>query len=319
MTPATDRFPAARAAGLPMPGGEDIFVTSGEYDVRGRLWRSDGGRQPVLVCPGFTEFCEKYSEAAAHLHARGHDVLIIDWPGQGRSGHLARQEFGVHIDSFDQYLAAMDRLVEAAGMATGKLIILGHSMGGHLALRLTSRYAGRVDGTIAISPMMVPRPRPVWGVRMLARLLILAGRSRDQAPGSTPRHYQDEREFSAQNHLTRCRNGYAQRFSWYEDAPELWRYGATVGWVAAAYRSCVETTLNPAFLRGIGTPVLALTGTGETIVRWSAFAEMFRWIPACTHHEYDGARHELLYETDDVRADLWQRIDAFLASLESQP
>ena len=305
-------FPHAVAAGLPMLGGEDIHVTSGGVRVRGHFWKADGGKLPVLICPGFTEFCEKFSPLAARLNARGHSVLIIDWPGQGRSGHLAMSDSGVHIDSFDQHLRAMDAVVDAAGIAAGKCIILGHSMGGHLALRLASRYGVRVAGTVAMSPMMVPRPRPVWLVRLLANFLILAGRARHHAPGHLPRQFQDEAVFSEDNHLTRCERGYRQRFSWFEDAPELWRYGASVGWVAAAYQSCAMTTLNPAFLRSIACPVLTLTGGDETIVRKQAFEEMLRWLPDRRHHEDDGAKHELLYETEEVRIDLWQRIDAFL-------
>ena len=185
-------------------------------------------------------------------------------------------------------------------------------MGGHLALRLASRYGERVAATIALSPMMVPRPAPVWGVRLLARLFILAGRARHHAPGNVQRRFEDERIYAAGNNLTRCREGYEQRFSWYDDVPEMWRYGASVGWVAAAYESCATTTLNPAFLRSISCPVLALTGSDETIVKYAAFAEMFRWIPDCTHHEFAGARHELLYETADVQIDMWRRIDSFL-------
>lgn len=310
-------FPHAVAAGLPMLGGEDIHVTVAGVSVRGHFWKADGNRLPVLISPGFTEFCEKYSPVAARLHARGHSVLIIDWPGQGRSGHLAKHEFGVHIDSFAQHLAAMDALVDAAGLNHGKLIIFGHSMGGHLALRLASRYSDRVAGAVAISPMMVPRPRPVWLIRLVARLLILAGRSRHNTPATNPERFQDERVFSQDNHLTRSERGYQQRFSWYEDAPEMWRYGATVGWVAAAYASCAATTLNPAFLRSISCPVLTLTGGDETIVRRQAFEDMLPWLPDRRHHEYDGAKHELLYETDEVRADLWWRVEAFLDEIDN--
>lgn len=300
-----------------MLGGDDLHVTVDGLQVRGHLWRSDGGGLPVLVCPGFGEFCEKYSQAAAHLHAGGHSVLIIDWPGQGRSGTLAKNRLGMHIDSFEQHLDAMDALMDVAGMGEGRVAILGHSMGGHLALRLTARHAGRVAGTVILSPMMVPRPRPVWVVRMLARLLIIAGRARHHAPSSPPRRFQDDRHSFDRNRLTRWRDGYKAQFVWFDDAPELWRAGASVGWVAAAYRSCAETTLNPAFLRSIASPVLALTGSDETIVHRSAFTDMFRWIPDCRHHDYAGARHELLYETEDVRTDLWRRIDAFLAGLAS--
>jgi len=318
MGPAAAKFPAARAAGLLMLGGRDLYVTSGGQRVRGHYWPADGGGLPVLVCPGFGEFCEKYSEAAAHLHARGHSVLIIDWPGQGRSGHLAASETGIHIDSFDQYLGAMDAMVHAAGMSHDRVAIFGHSMGGHLALRLASHYGARVAGTMVLSPMMVPRPRPLWAVRLLARLLIIGGMARRHAPSSPPRRFQEERVFSPGNRLTRCRAGYERQFIWYDDAPELWRAGASVGWAAAAYRSCAETTLNPTFLRSITTPVLALTGGDETIVRKSAFSSMFRHLADCRHHEYAAARHELLYETEEVRADLWNRIDGFLGGLPAE-
>ncbi|MEC8263527.1 MAG: alpha/beta hydrolase, partial [Pseudomonadota bacterium] len=220
-------FSHAVAAGLPVPGGEDVYANSDGRTVRGHFWKSDGGGLPVLICPGFTEFCEKFSPAAAHLHARGHSVLIIDWPGQGRSGNFAASDHGVHIDTFEQHLAAMDALIAAVGLTSGRVIILGHSMGGHLALRLASRYGGRVAGTVALSPMMVPRPRPVWLVRMLAGVLVLAGRARHHAPSSPPRRFEDDRLYSPGNRLTRCREGYERQFTWYDDAPELWRAGAS--------------------------------------------------------------------------------------------
>jgi len=301
-----------------MLGGEDLYVTSAGLRVRGHFWRSDGDGLPVVICPGFGEFCEKYSRAAAHLHAKGHSVLIIDWPGQGRSGTLAATGLGIHIDSFDQHLDAMDALMQAAGLDKARLAILGHSMGGHLALRLTARHAARVAGTVILSPMMIPRPYPVWLVRCLARILVMAGRSRHHAPSSPPRPFETERLCFDRNRLTRCPDGFEAQFRWHDDAPELWRSGASVGWVAAAYRSCANTTLNPAFLRSLRQPVLALTGSDETIVRKQAFGEMFRWIPDCTHHDYDGARHELLYETEDVRTDLMRRVDDFLDGLDDQ-
>ena len=40
--------------------------------------------------------------------------------------------------------------------------------------------------------------------------------------------------------------------------------------------------------------------------------------PDITHHDYAGARHELLYETEDVRADLMRRMDDFLGGLQDQ-
>ena len=85
-------FDAARAAGLPMLGGVNIFVRSASGVVRAHYWAagvpaSDPHDKPdhsqkllpngnkkdtvtIVILPGFTEFCEKFSPAAAHLHAR---------------------------------------------------------------------------------------------------------------------------------------------------------------------------------------------------------------------------------------------------------
>ena len=101
-------FDAARAAGLPMLGGVDIFVPSASNVVRAHYWAAawparDPHDQPdhythpeklctngkktdaatIVILPGFTEFCEKYSSTILRLHQSGHNVLIIDWPGQG--------------------------------------------------------------------------------------------------------------------------------------------------------------------------------------------------------------------------------------------
>ena len=77
-------FPNAVAAGWPPLGGEDIHVEMVCGIVRGHFWQAPNSTEPpVIICPGFTEFCEKYSMVAERLVGNGHDVLIIDWPGQG--------------------------------------------------------------------------------------------------------------------------------------------------------------------------------------------------------------------------------------------
>jgi hypothetical protein len=99
-------FERARAAGLPMLGGVDFYVTSacavscgritGRRSSQRLIRMTSLGRRLYCLCagkssdaativilPGFTEFCEKYSQHVLRLHQSGHNVLIIDWPGQG--------------------------------------------------------------------------------------------------------------------------------------------------------------------------------------------------------------------------------------------
>ena len=317
MATGADHFPAAIAAGLAQLGGEDIHVGTNTGRVRGHYWPAQAPRgMPVVICPGFTEFCEKYAGVAARLTALGHDVLIIDWPGQGRSGHLGELPLSVHIDDFEDHLAAADALMAAVGLASRPVVFLGHSMGGHLALRLASRHRELAGGAIILSPMIAPPVMPVWGVRLLALAIVSAGFGRRPALGRQPTDLADERVFHENNGLTRVSKGYEDQFVWFDDAPELRRSGPTAGWVRAAYESCAATTLDKAWMRRLDVPVLALTAGDERIVHQPSTTRMLPCLPNCRHVCLDGARHELLFETDKVQAELWHRIESFLASLQ---
>ena len=307
-----DLFPSAVAAKLPMLGGEDIAAQAGPHQVRGHLWRARGQlKGAVVICPGFTEFCERYSIPAKRLHAAGFDVLLVDWPGQGRSGHLGRDELAVHASDFNLHLDAADALMRVAGFDARRFSVFGHSMGGHLALRLARRHIHEVRRVMVVSPMIAPPVMPVWGVRLLAGAIDMAGFGRFGAPGRKVRPLDEERVFHPDNALTRNRAGYERLFAWFDDAPELRRSGPTTGWVRAAYESCAATTLNDEWMCQLRVPVLALTAGDERIVHKPSTDRMLAMLPKCDHHEYRGARHELLNENDDVVRDLWKRADKF--------
>lgn len=310
-------FPAATGAGLAMLGGRDIYVETSTGHVRGHHWPAqEATGAQIVICPGFTEFCEKYAGVASRLVAGGHDVLIIDWPGQGRSGHLGELPLSVHLDDFEDHLVAADALMAAAGFAAWPVVFLGHSMGGHLALRLAARYREQTIGAIIMAPMIAPPVMPVWGVRLLAGAIVAAGFGRRPALGRQPTDLADERVFRETNRLTRVREGYEDQFTWFDDAPELRRSGPTAGWVRAAYESCAATTLNRGWMRRLEVPVLALTAGDESIVHQPSTDRMLHCLPDCRHVSFEGARHELLFETDDVQVELWRRIESFLAGLQ---
>ena len=211
-----------------------------------------------MFCPGFTEFIEKHSHAAHQLHNSGYDLLIIDWPGQGLSGHLGLDPLTVHIDDFTTHLDAAEALMSAAGWAKEKVILIGHSMGGHLALRLADLLPGRVVALILLSPMIAPPTPPLWLGRLLGRIACLFGRGPFYALGQKPRVLDRVRLFRAGNVLTRDPVRYTESFLWFDDRPDLRRSGASWAWVTAAYDSCIKTTTSHHWMRCIDLPVLAL-------------------------------------------------------------
>ena len=195
-------FDWARAAGLPMLGGHDVYAHYREASVRAHFWaarhqafdpdkRYNMGcvaplpadcHKTIVIFPGFTEFCEKYSAEVLRFHERGFNVLVIDWPGQGQSGHFGHHPLAVHCDDFDHHIGAMDAVIKKAELGDHQLILFGHSMGGHLALRYAAWCPHKVKAIIITSPMMSPPVMPVWLVRVASCLLSNIGFARMHPP-----------------------------------------------------------------------------------------------------------------------------------------
>ena len=118
---------------------------------RPRGWMADGtrrrapacgilgrrGAQPlVAIFPGRTEMVEKYGPTVTDLTARGFDVAVIDWRGQGLSDRLCDPPLRGDVPDFADYqkdLRAYWAWLD--GVSTGARHILAHSMGGCIALR----------------------------------------------------------------------------------------------------------------------------------------------------------------------------------------
>ena len=327
-------FDAARAAGLPMLGGVDNFVPSASGVVRTNYWAAgraalgphghedhfvqlptSGNKTDaatIVILPGFTEFCEKYSSAVLRLHQSGHNVLVIDWPGQGLSGHYGKDPLAVHCNDFSVYLEALDAAIESAGLGQDQLFLFGHSMGGHLALRYAACRPSHILGVMLSAPMMAPPVMPVWLIRGLSAVLLGMGLGHAYPPFHQVPELNWVRHYRPDNKLTRYQKGYESQFFWFDDLPKLRRSGPTIGWVNAAYRSSVQCTLNADWLRSIQVPVLAFVAGNEKIVSASATDYALPFIPQLDRHDFVNARHELLFELPEVTDLLWASLLAFI-------
>jgi len=328
-------FELARAAGLPMLGGCDVYAyyrnalvrahfwvagqrardPNDKYKIAGKVSPPQDMQQTVVIFPGFTEFCEKYSKEVLYFHERGYNVLVVDWPGQGQSGHFGRHPLAVHCDDFDHHIGAMDAVIEKAGLDGHDLILFGHSMGGHLALRYSVWRPYDVKAVILTSPMMAPPIMPVWLIRIATYFLSNIGLKRRYPPFHHVLSLDLVRHYRVENNLTRDPRGYEDQFFWFDDAPELRRSGPTVGWVNAAYRSCALYTLNPDWLAQVEAPVLAFVPGDERVVFAPATNSSLPYIRNLQRVDFEEARHELMHELPEVTDAVWEHIDAFLARL----
>lgn len=262
-------------------------------------------RGTAIICPGRTEFIEKYFETARDLQARGFAIVILDWPGQGLSDRLLDDPKKGHIDRFETFMSALRNGLDAMpGNLPRPYVSVAHSMGGAIALAAMARKLVRVDAAAFSAPM--------WGlpVNLAVRYIIWAmravGRDGDYARQPGPP------ETFANNIVTHDEARWQLQRDLIAAVPELEVGPMTWGWLGASL-DILNETRKPALLRGVDCPVFVASAGDEQLVDNKAHGRVARYLPDCTHITIEGARHEILMEQDVYRTQFWEGFDALLA------
>jgi pimeloyl-ACP methyl ester carboxylesterase len=146
-----------------------------------------GGKGPdLLLIHGALATHGDWLEGPFDAFARRFRVTAVDRPGHGAS---SRPRFsGTPRDQARQIAEGLDRL------GVGRTIVVGHSMGGLVALALAERFPERVAALVLVAPIRFRRrgrwstgcwrraPRP-----SSARCCRRSARPRSTAPCSRPR------------------------------------------------------------------------------------------------------------------------------------
>jgi pimeloyl-ACP methyl ester carboxylesterase len=114
-----------------------------------RMWGAPTGPGVVLVHGGAAH--SRWWDHIAPLLAANRRVVAIDLSGHGDSGRRASY-------SFDEWAKEILAVAADAGF-TEPPVVIGHSMGGHVTLRLAALYGTRIEGAVVIdSPIRKPAP-----------------------------------------------------------------------------------------------------------------------------------------------------------------
>lgn len=270
-------------------------------------------RGSMLFMPGRGDHYEKYLETLAYWHAEGWQVSALDWRGQSGSGRLGLDAVTGHVADFALWIDDLaDFWAEWRQAVPGPHVLVGHSMGGHLALRALAEHRVDPAALVVTAPMLGMHPRfvPPALLHALARLASGFGDARRPAwkwsekPGALP--------VNRANLLTHDLDRYDDEVWWREARPELVMGPGSWGWVAAALAS-IRLLNRPGVLEAVETPVLLVATAADKLVEYSAIERAARRLP---HGELVSfgreARHEILREADAVRGRALASIDAFL-------
>lgn len=293
--------------GNPAPEGADMVWIEGRNRKRVRIMFAPdpkGGpktRGTVIVAPGRTEFIEKYFEVGRDLQARGFAVAIFDWPGQGLSERLMKNPEAGHVQNYGVYVDALVRGMAALSKRAPKpWVILAHSMGG--AIMLQALRTKRIDVAAAAFSA------PMWGIPIVFFLRWYAHLARFFGFGGMITRASVEETFE-NNQLTNDPNRWQLYRKLIAAEPRLAVGEPTVGWVVSSLNVTHEF-FEPGALDAVrDLPSVIAVADDETIVKKSSQKKLARRFKAGKLLQIDGAKHEILMETDERRTKFWAAFD----------
>jgi acylglycerol lipase len=132
---------------------EGRFAGEGGLEIYWQAWLPDGEPRAVIVLAhGASEHSGRYAWTGEQLNARGYAVYAIDHRGHGRSaGDRAV------IDRMSHAVEDLHTLVERVKKENPDrpLVLLGHSMGGCVALAYTAAHEDALDALVLSGPLAV--------------------------------------------------------------------------------------------------------------------------------------------------------------------
>jgi lysophospholipase len=273
----------------------------------------------ILVVPGAREFIEKkHIECGESLVKRGFRVVIYEPRGQGLSsrfvdGKLRQrnhiEDFQTHLEDLREFFAS----VVAPGLAE-PFICHGHSFGAHILMRwLAEDKPKNASGAFFTAPMVAlsGMAAHMAGFGLSWASVRLFGHETTYAP--MQHDFGGEDLIFANNPLTQDEERFQIMANYFAAHPELTTGGVTWGWMLAALAS-MNTTQTWPYLANIEVPILALTGDQDAVTPPMEITPYLNMVPTIRSRIITGARHDLLNEKEELRAEAWRHIDEFLES-----
>lgn len=312
-------IPAFDRRAIPDGATESIWHADDGHEIRQIAWPQPPAevktRGSMLFMAGRGDAYEKYLESFEHWRLKGWQVQAADWRGQGGSGRLGNDSSTGHIDDFALWITDLaDYWRGWAKDRQGPLVLVGHSMGGHLCLRAVMEMAldPMPDALVLSAPMLDVSPEflPMPIKRRFAAFMARIGDPKRPAwkmsekPGVTP----SMRSML----LTHDKDRYADELWWRQTRPELELGPGSWGWVRGAMESSAAIFARGA-LESVTTPTYVIATNADKLVSTSAIRSALARMPNVDSLVFGNeAAHEILREVDPVRNKALAAIDAFL-------
>ena len=257
------------------------FETRDGLKIFYRTYQAIPERARLIIAHGLGEHSGRYGNLFDMFIPRGISIWALDHRGHGQS----EGQRG-HILSFDQYLFDLYdfiKLVEEKLSTNEKCFLLGHSLGGLIALNYAMRFPQGLDGLIASSPGLglavdIP-PLKRWLGNMMSNIW----------PG-----------FSLSNELDASRLSHDEEVVRAYNEDPLVHNRVSARWFTE-FLSAMETAQNMA--PTLAVPLLLQVSGDDHLVNAEATRSFFEKLTLNDKSlfMYDGLYHEIYNETEKNR------------------
>jgi acylglycerol lipase len=269
---------------------EGHFKGTDNFELYWRAWLPDGEPKAiVLVVHGLGEHISRYGNLVGHLVPKGLAVYGLDHQGHGKSE--GKRVFVKRFQAYVDDLKTFHEMVRAENPGV-KLFLLGHSMGGLIAVAYTLQHQQDLAGLIVSAPLLKPGESVSPATISLAKILsAITPKMGVQALDST--------------YLSRDTNVVKA----YDSDPLVYRgkITARLGSELFAAMARVEQQMS-----AISLPILIMQGSDDKLVSHEGSRLLFEKAGSKdkTIKIYDGFYHEIFNEAD--RARVFADLDAWL-------
>lgn len=262
-------------------------------------WRA--GESPCLFLHGLGQHARVWDDVVP-LVPSGHRVLGLDHRGHGASAWSADRRYGI-----DALVADVLRVLDALALA--RVVLVGHSLGGHVAIRVAAARGAGVRGLVVVEAGPELKRRGVRRVVANERHEPRAYGAIDDYVATLAARYpfarRDLLAKLARHELVATSDG-----AFVRRADPAFRPRASAD-VDGTERTVTDGTLADALAR-IRCPVLVVRGAASSVLRAEAVAQMVAALPDARAVTIRGAGHAVPLENPEA---LGAAIASFLGAL----
>ncbi|MEE1197789.1 MAG: alpha/beta hydrolase [Acutalibacteraceae bacterium] len=273
----------------------------------------EGNRANIVIIHGFTEFSEKYKEMIWYYINLGLNVFIYDQRGHGLSERPVDNINLIHVESFSDYIADLDFLIENQVKVYGEnlpIYLFSHSMGGAVAALYKAEHPKEIAKSIMSSPMICPE------MHGLPRKLVLWKAKQEGEKNGWSNKFPYTGEFNPDVNFEDTVDGSEARFNATFKLrlaqKEYQSSSATNKWMYEAVKA-QDYILKCKDLNVIDTDTLILSAGNDRVVKNKMQVKFAKRLTNCRVKTFKGAKHNLFFASEDILENYYKTIFEFLS------